>query len=235
MRELSGIKKMEAKYGDVYSLLKSPRAILFKHGFETAIDLDSVTLLMRSNHYNKDVVGNDKFVTPKPLEAIEEIEPDDIVSDSSEVKEIIQSLETVKTHVESKDADSVASILTIQEQNDITAQVDEILAQLNLANSGESKEENNRSESESEEHLNLGSDSVEEIEDKLVDEGSWHGLGARGDLHGWIGEKRYGLVPLGIIDTKAFSGQYAFFNTFIFNFESTNKLMFLNFSHNGWN
>lgn len=209
MRELTGIKKMEAKYGDMYSLLKSPRAILFKNGFETATDLDSVTLLMRSNHYNKEVVNNDKFVTPKPG-TLDEIEPDDIVNDSEEVEQLIKNLEAVKTHVKSTDADSVSSILTVQERNDITMQVDEILRQLSLVNSGESKEDKNGSESESEEHLNLGSESEEEVEDKLVDEGSWHGLGTRGDLHGWIGEKMYGLLPIGVIDTKAFSGEYLF-------------------------
>lgn len=216
MRDLTGIKKMEAKYGDMYSLLKSPRAILFKNGFETATDLDSVTLLMRSNHYNKEVVNSDKFITPKPIETIDEIEPDDIVNDSEEVEQLIKNLEAVKIHVKSTDADSVSSILTIQERNDITMQVDEILSQLSLVNSGESKEDKNESESESEEHLNLGSESEEEVEDKLVGEGSWHGLGARGDLHGWIGEKMYGLLPIGVVDTKAFSGKHDYFYLKVF-------------------
>lgn len=197
---------MESQYGDMYSLLKSPRAILFKNGFETAVDVETVLLLMRSNHYEREVISDDKLATPKPNPDEPEVEPEDIVSDSEEVKEIIKSLETVKNHVESKDSDGVASILTLQEQKDITSQVDEILEQLALTKLGDSDEDKG-SESASAEHLNLESDSVEEIEDRLVDEGSWHGLGARGDLHGWLGEDTSGLVPMGVIDNKAFSGK----------------------------
>jgi Glu-tRNA(Gln) amidotransferase subunit E-like FAD-binding protein len=185
---------MEAKYGDMYSFINSPRALLFKNGFHVANDVETVSHLMRSNHVN-----NDNEATVETIDKNGEIESDEIVSNSRELQQMIISLKTVKNHVESKDSDSVSSVLTSQEQEAITAQVNEILEQL------ESSEESN--ENESKENLNLDSTSAEEISDKKVVHGSWHGLGARGDLRGWIGEDLYGLLPLGVIDTKVFNSK----------------------------